>query len=125
MCRLAQRHAPGLIEVKWRRTAVLYLVCLCQPVALLKLGQHRYTQRWAIALQSPECLVKRDCQLRPAVTKFPVGNGLDRAGAQTLLVGRSEEHTSELQSLMRISYAVLCLKKKKSNIHRTRSTPDP
>src|SRR3546814_1772858 len=27
--------------------------------------------------------------------------------------GRSEEHTSELQSLLRISYAVLCLKKKK------------
>src|SRR3546814_8813297 len=31
---------------------------------------------------------------------------------QQLLGGRSEEHTSELQSLMRISYAVLCLKKK-------------
>src|SRR3546814_3598444 len=31
-------------------------------------------------------------------------------------VGRSEEHTSELQSLMRISYAVLCLKKKKKSI---------
>src|SRR3546814_9797121 len=30
---------------------------------------------------------------------------------------RSEEHTSELQSLMRISYAVFCLKKKKTNIH--------
>src|SRR3546814_6589224 len=29
---------------------------------------------------------------------------------------RSEEHTSELQSLMRISYAVFCLKKKKNNI---------
>src|SRR3546814_11182549 len=29
------------------------------------------------------------------------------------LTGRSEEHTSELQSLMRISYAVFCLKKKK------------
>src|SRR3546814_7299082 len=29
--------------------------------------------------------------------------------------GRSEEHTSELQSLMRISYAVFCLKKKKIN----------
>src|SRR3546814_6034041 len=28
-------------------------------------------------------------------------------------IGRSEEHTSELQSLMRISYAVFCLKKKK------------
>src|SRR3546814_7025643 len=31
------------------------------------------------------------------------------------LVDRSEEHTSELQSLMRISYAVSCLKKKKNN----------
>src|SRR3546814_2134912 len=31
--------------------------------------------------------------------------------------GRSEEHTSELQSLMRISYAVFCLKKKKKNHH--------
>src|SRR3546814_2698518 len=30
----------------------------------------------------------------------------------TTVVGRSEEHTSELQSLMRISYAVFCLKKK-------------
>src|SRR3546814_8344916 len=30
------------------------------------------------------------------------------------LIGRSEEHTSELQSLMRISYAVFCLKKKKN-----------
>src|SRR3546814_8627976 len=32
--------------------------------------------------------------------------------------GRSEEHTSELQSLMRISYAVFCLKKKKTEIKR-------
>src|SRR3546814_7577240 len=33
--------------------------------------------------------------------------------------GRSEEHTSELQSLMRISYAVFCLKKKKApQLHR-------
>src|SRR3546814_3061261 len=34
---------------------------------------------------------------------------------------RSEEHTSELQSLMRISYAVFCLKKKKNNIDFTRT----
>src|SRR3546814_2537639 len=32
---------------------------------------------------------------------------------------RSEEHTSELQSLMRISYAVFCLKKKKDNTDNT------
>src|SRR3546814_1318892 len=36
-----------------------------------------------------------------------------RAGQDAL--ARSEEHTSELQSLMRISYAVFCLKKKKQN----------
>src|SRR3546814_5515757 len=35
---------------------------------------------------------------------------------------RSEEHTSELQSLMRISYAVFCLKKKTSTIHKKKST---
>src|SRR3546814_3190660 len=34
-------------------------------------------------------------------------------GTAPLVAGRSEEHTSELQSLMRISYAVFCLKKKK------------
>src|SRR3546814_7848750 len=33
---------------------------------------------------------------------------------------RSEEHTSELQSLMRISYAVFCLKKKKQNNNNTK-----
>src|SRR3546814_1283878 len=35
-------------------------------------------------------------------------------------VSRSEEHTSELQSLMRISYAVFCLKKKKYNTKQNR-----
>src|SRR3546814_6725964 len=36
---------------------------------------------------------------------------------QRFAVVRSEEHTSELQSLMRISYAVFCLKKKKKQKH--------
>src|SRR3546814_8450570 len=35
---------------------------------------------------------------------------------------RSEEHTSELQSLMRISYAVFCLKKKKNTIKNSKDT---
>src|SRR3546814_4870492 len=34
-----------------------------------------------------------------------------------LVLGRSEEHTSELQSLMRISYDVFCLKKKNTTTH--------
>src|SRR3546814_4628659 len=37
-------------------------------------------------------------------------------------VERSEEHTSELQSLMRISYAVFCLKKKKNTTHINTTT---
>src|SRR3546814_4938324 len=42
------------------------------------------------------------------------GEGILRTMASTL---RSEEHTSELQSLMRISYAVFCLKQKKKIYH--------
>src|SRR3546814_7524643 len=50
--------------------------------------------------------------------------GADRDGRakpvkQMVLAGRSEEHTSELQSLMRISYAVFCLKKKNVNYQPT------
>src|SRR3546814_2948158 len=45
---------------------------------------------------------KHGFKARPQPTAFP----------------RSEEHTSELQSLMRISYAVFCLKKKKHRKHQ-------
>src|SRR3546814_4118390 len=41
-----------------------------------------------------------------AVIFVPTGDGFDKE------ITRSEEHTSELQSLIRISYAVFCLKKK-------------
>src|SRR3546814_3401847 len=56
--------------------------------------------------------------------KLPVGgavrgcrDGLRRAGSGDLCKRRSKEHTSELQSLMRISYAVFCLKKKTHQNH--------
>src|SRR3546814_3626551 len=46
----------------------------------------------------------------------------DEAEAMLRTLKRSEEHTSELQSLMRISYAVFCLKKKtKEQINKTTS----
>src|SRR3546814_5135198 len=53
---------------------------------------------------------------RPGQRRGARGHGPERA--------RSEEHTSELQSLMRISYAVFCLKKKIKTHRLTRSTPD-
>src|SRR3546814_10100364 len=49
-------------------------------------------------------VVLRLAMLQAALAEFP---------ATGHVLNRSEEHTSELQSLMRISYAVLCLKKKK------------
>src|SRR3546814_1125274 len=48
--------------------------------------------------------------------------GLD---TESIEVTRSEEHTSELQSLMRISYAVFCMKKKKTNIPSASTNTHP
>src|SRR3546814_1002414 len=54
-----------------------------------------------------------------AIWRPPAGRG---AAGAVGLDARSEEHTSELQSLMRISYAVFCLKKKKNkNIEMKRT----
>src|SRR3546814_1859387 len=69
------------------------------------------------------CLTEYDAKL-PAAVAFPpddlrdtLGELAAQAGLKQLRIAetekRSEEHTSELQSLMRISYAVFCLKKKK------------
>src|SRR3546814_1916070 len=50
-----------------------------------------------------------------AISAARPGNGTSELN-NIITTPRSEEHTSELQSLMRISYAVFCLKKKKKNI---------
>src|SRR3546814_10479514 len=51
-----------------------------------------------------------------------VGAGADVADSCASAGNRSEEHTSELQSLMRISYAVFCLKKKNRKMHQRHKT---
>src|SRR3546814_2264389 len=56
--------------------------------------------------QVPEHLVEEVASLHPARPEVP------QVVVQRRYFLRSEEHTSELQSLMRISYAVFCLKKK-------------
>src|SRR3546814_3532743 len=57
-------------------------------------------------------------------------NGVPRVRSHSVVLAlrgrdtrRSEEHTSELQSLMRISYAVFCLKKKKIDIRKSEGQP--
>src|SRR3546814_9695870 len=52
-----------------------------------------------------------------ARTGTPVSSSANSSVSK--LIARSEEHTSELQSLMRISYAVFCLKKKKKKKQET------
>src|SRR3546814_1610608 len=59
---------------------------------------------------------ERRRQRRQAAASNPVAGGRERERAAPLrsaAAARSEEHTSELQSLMRTSYAVFCLKKKR------------
>src|SRR3546814_2982128 len=62
---------------------------------------------------------------KPAATVgvgFAVQIGAFSNTAQAIAKRRSEEHTSELQSLMRISYAVFCLKKKKNTTTHSGNT---
>src|SRR3546814_2671817 len=61
-------------------------------------------------MQTENCVGKKSCCRQAATARRH--HYSPRPGHRN---GRSEEHTSELQSLMRISYAVFCLKKKKHN----------
>src|SRR3546814_9285257 len=81
---------------------------LKRVVQQLELDEARFPPRqiaWWINAQKDEG--RRPHHLQPA----PGDAWLD-------VMHRSEEHTSELQSLMHISYAVFCLKKKKKQIYR-------
>src|SRR3546814_2334884 len=58
---------------------------------------------------------REDRALQGLLSRRGLSSGFHAAAPRERL--RSEEHTSELQSLMRISYAVFCLKKKKKRRH--------
>src|SRR3546814_10304710 len=76
------------------------------------------------------CSSKRDWQVAGSNASYPhAGRSVPSRGVfpheevDHSVARRSEEHTSELQSLMRISYAVFCLKKKKyTNTHHTKQS---
>src|SRR3546814_8874672 len=86
----------------------------CPSLHPLKVRSLRQTQGGSVSM--PRAMVSQRastvlgaCFLRKA---------LSLAKAISIGLKRSEEHTSELQSLMRISYAVFCLKKKKLHQYR-------
>src|SRR3546814_4904795 len=77
----------------------------------------QYRERWGLPADYPMVAPNYALQRQVLAKKIGLGKGRRRGR-------RSEEHTSELQSLMRISYAVFCLKKKKTNqIRDTYSMP--
>src|SRR3546814_1019809 len=100
-----------------RDTAVPMVWLLCTlPLALKVPGPDRVRvlPAWISTIRSPAASVSLSLAFSLAPAGYLLADGpverttIDWAAA----VPRSEEHTSELQSLMRISYAVFCLKKK-------------
>src|SRR3546814_6453043 len=98
----AKAEAAGWWANKWGRRAIV-------AVGVLALGWIAILLLFARDLPSTEALLAYEPPLPSHVRAID---------------GRSEEHTSELQSLMRISYAVFCLKKKKKKPERHTTQKD-
>src|SRR3546814_1613465 len=124
--RTMSRHAP-------RRRYGLAAALACGALAGTSATASQLTFQQALerARMDAPSLKARQTQVRAARSAADAADALPDptldlslqnvpvSGPDALSLGRSEEHTSELQSLMRISYAVFCLKKKKN----TQSNP--
>src|SRR3546814_8798985 len=94
--------------------ALSHISANCEPAlykTLLTISTHESGGKLASGLRSPLCAHRFFTKLKRC---GPRGSLASSAHLSCLGIpsARSEEHTSELQSLMRISYAVFCLKKK-------------
>src|SRR3546814_6488776 len=87
--------------------------------AMVPLDECHTVLDWMAALALPALLVS-GTYLGAISHTLTALAALDARG-----ISRSEEHTSELQSLMRISYAVFCLKKKQHTTHRKPTRHQP
>src|SRR3546814_7016698 len=117
MSRLAAIRMPRKVSmpqwngrsVRFRLLAIALLPTLVILPLLLGIAAVRWNERFDATLISK---VNGDL----TIAHQYLAHLLERTGNHVQALGlRSEEHTSELQSLMRISYAVFCLKKKKLN----------
>src|SRR3546814_8128768 len=72
------------------------------------------TSGWRVAMRHWSCRYSQ-VSGRPRLRRRRMPPPMNTPKATPSTTNRSEEHTSELQSLMRISYAVFCLTKKKTN----------
>src|SRR3546814_4790545 len=108
-----------------RKILLLAAALLALPAAAKERADHyeamTYNIRLDIASDGDNAWPHR----RSALIALVAYQAPDLVGMQEVLQhqkqARSEEHTSELQSLMRISYAVFCLKKKKNTTTKLKS----
>src|SRR3546814_1934142 len=92
--------AKALAALDRAEDVAAFLEDLCTPAELEAMAD-----RWRVVPLLLKGVPYRDIHERTRVSVTTIGRV------------RSEEHTSELQSLMRSSYAVFCLKKKNDNLH--------
>src|SRR3546814_7218228 len=86
-------------------------------VVAISLAAHRWTQAIGLQLFFDSRKSNNGCRDHPAPRPARSGRRRAKTGAwRCAPAARSEEHTSELQSLMRTSYAVYCLQKKKRTV---------
>src|SRR3546814_5163069 len=107
--------------MRWTMPAALLMLAACGggqdeetgPEASSDIGPLQKAERPA-PVETPAADAEAE-----APAKADPGDAADGKTIPPAIRGRSEEHTSELQSLMRISYAVFCLKKKTPSVNNT------
>src|SRR3546814_3876909 len=124
-------HGVAPVVEQWQRAGVLHQ--RPQPVEPVSGIPGQKRQRAGVGLVWLHAATIEQPHVRQRTEqRSPVGAGdalfqvldvadEDRDGCALLGDDRSEEHTSELQSLMRISYAVFCLKKKQSTAYNKKT----
>src|SRR3546814_8397059 len=106
------RHRSGVRKALSERASATVALRRTEdrPRGCLRRGAGRLyaAARWRTVRES-----RKPSRLSDPDRPQPLGRSDAQPDAGSCRILRSEEHTSELQSLMRISYAVFCLKKKK------------
>src|SRR3546814_8629768 len=109
------------LRQEWRQSDGPYPGCECKE-APRRHQSGGCTGYWACGGTEGHRIYRSRLPLLPSAGALLAGKGGGGEAGPEARLFRSEEHTSELQSLMRISYAVFCLKKKKTKNIKLKTT---